>query len=40
MLMRRLSYADSESVAFQIHNAYNGIEELLRLIAAHFEISD
>lgn len=32
----------SESVAFQIHNAYNGIEELLRLIAAHFEnqISD
>lgn len=31
-----------ESVAFQIHNAYNAIEELLRLIAAHFEnqISD
>lgn len=31
-----------ESVAYQIHNAYNAIEELLRLIAAHFEnqISD
>ena len=31
-----------ESVAFQIHNVYNAIEELLRLIAAHFEnrISD
>ena len=31
-----------ESVAFQIHNVYNGFEELLRLIAAHFEnqISD
>jgi hypothetical protein len=26
-----------ESVAYQIHNAYNAIEELLRLIAAHFE---
>ncbi len=26
-----------ESVAFQIHNVYNAIEELLRLIAAHFE---
>ena len=31
-----------ESMAFQIHNTYNAIEELLRLIAAHFEnqISD
>ena len=31
-----------ESMAFQIHNAYNAIEELLRLVAAHFEnqISD
>ena len=31
-----------ESVAYQIHNTYNAIEELLRLIAAHFEnqISD
>lgn len=26
-----------ESVAFQIHNAYSSIEELLRLIAASFE---
>ena len=26
-----------ESVAYQIHNAYNAIAELLRLIAAHFE---
>ncbi len=26
-----------ESMAFQIHNTYNAIEELLRLIAAHFE---
>ena len=26
-----------ESVAFQIHNVYSSIEELLRLIAAHFE---
>ena len=31
-----------ESVAYQIHNTYNAIEGLLRLIAAHFEyqISD
>ena len=31
-----------ESVAYQIHNVYNAFEELLRLIAAHFEnqISD
>lgn len=26
-----------ESVAYQIHNAYNAIEDLLRLIATHFE---
>lgn len=26
-----------ESVAYQIHNAYNTFEELLRLVAAHFE---
>ena len=31
-----------ESVAYQIHNIYNAIEDLLRLVAAHFEnqISD
>ena len=27
----------TESVAYQIHNVYNAFEELLRLIAAHFE---
>ena len=26
-----------ESVAYQIHNVYNACEEILRLIAAHFE---
>ncbi len=26
-----------ESVAYQIHNVYNAFEELLRLVAAHFE---
>jgi hypothetical protein len=26
-----------ESVAYQIHNLYNAIEDLLKLIAAHFE---
>lgn len=31
-----------ESIAYQIHNIYNAIEDLLRLVAAHFEnqISD
>lgn len=27
----------AESIAYQIHNAYNAFEELLRLIAVHFE---
>ncbi len=27
----------AESIAFQVHNAYNAMEELLRLIAVHFE---
>lgn len=26
-----------ESVAYQIHNLYNAIEDLLKLVAAHFE---
>ncbi len=26
-----------ESVAYQIHNIYNAIEDLLKLVAAHFE---
>jgi hypothetical protein len=26
-----------ESVAYQIHNLYNAVEDLLKLIAAHFE---
>ncbi len=26
-----------ESVAYQIHNLYNAVEDLLKLVAAHFE---